>query len=91
MNRVCAHLLISGKVQGVFFRAHTQEKAQAFGLNGWVRNLPTGQVETVLNGNKKLVDKMIQWCRHGPPSALVTKIDIEWEKPCNEHNGFDIK
>ncbi|MFH1232048.1 MAG: acylphosphatase [Planctomycetota bacterium] len=83
MNKVRSHIWISGKVQGVFFRAYTQKKAQTLNLTGWVRNLPTGQVEAVFEGEKDIVEEMIQWCRHGPPSAQVTKVDIQWGKPAD--------
>ena len=88
LNNVQAHLWISGIVQGVFFRAYTQEKAIELGVNGWVRNIPN-QVEAVLVGEKEKVEEMIQWCRHGPPNASVTKVDIAWETPENL-KGFRI-
>ncbi|MFH0888850.1 MAG: acylphosphatase [Planctomycetota bacterium] len=91
LNKIRAHIWISGRVQGVFFRAYTQEKAQTLNLNGWVKNLHTGQVEAVFEGEKDIVEEMIQWCHHGPPSAAVTKVDIQWDKPANDLEGFDIK
>jgi acylphosphatase len=90
MNKARAHLWISGRVQGVFFRAHAQNKAQTLNLSGWVRNLPNGQVEVIFEGKKEAVEEMIQWCHHGPPSAQVTKVDIQWETPVNTAQEFDI-
>jgi len=65
MNRV--HVFVTGRVQGVFFRAETKSKADSLNLTGWVRNLPDGRVETVFEGEKERVDTMIEWCRQGPP------------------------
>jgi acylphosphatase len=81
MNKVRAHLFISGIVQGVFFRHYTFETAHKLGLTGWVRNLPNCQVETVFEGPKDKVYEMIKWCHHGPPSAKVTSVNIQWETP----------
>ena len=90
MNKVRAHLFISGIVQGVFFRHYTFETAHKLGLTGWVRNLPNCQVETVFEGPKDKADEMIKWCHQGPPSAKVTKVDIQWETPDGSFKGFDI-
>jgi len=79
VTRVRAHVLISGRVQGVCFRMYTEEEAKRRGLTGWVRNLPTGQVEALFEGEKKAVEEMIAWCRQGPPTARVEKIDTDWE------------
>lgn len=85
-----AHLWISGRVQGVFFRAYTQEEAVRLGLSGWVKNLPDGRVETVFEGDDEAADKMVIWCRHGPPSAEVENVEIKWEQPSGEFSGFDV-
>ena len=90
MSNVCAHLRISGIVQGVFFRVRTKEKAQELGLSGWVKNMPAGQVEAVIQGEKRIVENMIQWCRNGPPSARVTNVEIKWPPP-TELTGFQIR
>ncbi|MDI6732738.1 MAG: acylphosphatase [Planctomycetota bacterium] len=93
---VCAHLYISGRVQGVFFRSYTQEKALSLGIKGWVRNLSDRRVEAVFEGKETAVQDMIQWCHHGPPSATVTKVDISWEENKGSHRlhrfiGFSIR
>jgi acylphosphatase len=94
-NIVQVHLWISGQVQGVFFRAHTKQKALALGLAGWVKNLPSGRVEAVFQGDKTKVEKMINWCHHGPLSAEVTNVDIKWEELKDiepfQSKGFYIK
>ena len=60
------HILISGRVQGVFFRAETRRAASALGVKGWVRNLPGGDVEVVAEGRKPELDRLIEFCRKGP-------------------------
>jgi acylphosphatase len=73
------HVVISGRVQGVFFRAHTRDEARARGLKGWVRNLPNGRVEAVFEGDRRVVDNMLAWCRQGPPYAYVDRVEEEWQ------------
>ena len=71
-----AHLFVSGRVQGVFFRAETQRAAKALKLTGWVRNLEDGGVEVLIEGEDAPVDKMIAWCKTGPPAARVDRLDV---------------
>lgn len=70
-------LRIFGKVQGVFFRASTQAKAQELGLAGWVKNEPDGSVSAVAQGDTKAVQQLVEWCHHGPEHAAVAKVEIE--------------
>jgi acylphosphatase len=86
-----AHVVIHGRVQGVFFRAYTADEANALGVKGWVRNLPNGSVEAVFEGEEKAVQEMIAWCRHGPPHAHVTRVDVEQESYRGEFHGFKIE
>ncbi|MBI2981651.1 MAG: acylphosphatase [Deltaproteobacteria bacterium] len=79
MEKVGAHLWISGRVQGVCYRAWTEEVANSLQLTGWVRNLPTGDVESLLEGEKSRVEEMIQKCRQGPTTARVKEVRVEWE------------
>ncbi len=78
-ENVRAHLIISGRVQGVCFRAEAEQEATRRGLTGWVRNTETGRVETVLEGERASVEAMIAWCRRGPPAARVTEVQVDWE------------
>lgn len=71
-----AHLFINGRVQGVFFRAETQRAAQSLELSGWVRNLDDGDVEVLIEGKDIDVDKMIAWCKKGPPAARVDRVEV---------------
>jgi len=70
------HIIVSGRVQGVFFRAETESAAKALRLAGWVRNLEDGSVEVLIEGEDTQVDKMIAWCRTGPPAARVDRVDV---------------
>jgi acylphosphatase len=85
-----ARLVVTGIVQGVFFRHHTKRKADELRLAGTVRNLPDGSVEVVCEGDEPKIRDMIAWCRRGPDSAHVTGVDVRWEEPKAEPGGFSI-
>jgi acylphosphatase len=85
-----AHVFVSGLVQGVFYRATCQREAQARGLRGWVRNLPDGRVEAVFQGPREAVEDMLRWCAKGPPRAQVSKIDLTYEDPQPDLQGFRV-
>ena len=89
-NPVRVHLFVSGRVQGVFFRTETQRKAKKFGVSGFVRNLPDGRVEAILEGEREKVEKVIEWARRGPFFAKVKKVDVKWEEYKKEFEGFNI-
>jgi acylphosphatase len=84
------HVYISGRVQGVFFRANTAQKARELGLAGWVKNLPDGSVETVFEGERNRVEEMLAWCRVGTPPARVDNIEYVEEKADGSFNDFKI-
>ena len=89
MKRV--HVYISGRVQGVFFRAETQSAANGFHLTGWVRNRTDGSVEALLEGEDENVNKMLEWCHIGPPAARVKEVLTEDEPFSGEFNSFSIR
>jgi acylphosphatase len=89
-NKVSAHAIISGRVQGVFFRAETQRVAERFGVVGWVRNRPDGTVEAVFEGEQKAVDAVLVWCKEGPNLAVVDKVKVKWQDYSGEFNSFDV-
>ena len=90
MKRV--HVYISGRVQGVFFRAETQSAANSFNITGWVRNLSDGRVEAVIEGEDTDIDKMIAWCQEGPPAARVENVVVREEHGTGgEFRNFIIK
>lgn len=84
-------MLISGRVQGVFFRAYTKEEAERLGLKGWVRNLSDGRVEALFEGEEKAVDEMLKWCHQGSPASVVTKVEVFEEPWTGEFEDFKIR
>lgn len=90
-GKVRVRVVISGLVQGVFFRYTTRLKAEEFGLNGWVRNLPGGEVEALLEGDEDRVGKMVEWCREGPPGARVERVEATYQKYTGEFDSFFVK
>jgi acylphosphatase len=85
------HVIISGYVQGVFFRASTRDTASGLGLTGWVRNLSDGNVEAVFEGPKAQLKQVVQWCLRGPAGARVIKVEEDWQDYTGEYKSFDIK
>jgi acylphosphatase len=84
------HVIVSGRVQGVFFRAYTRETALALKLTGWVRNLPDGRVETVFEGEDTNVQSMLEWCKKGPPHATVNELEASEQTYTGEFRDFRI-
>lgn len=84
-------LKIEGRVQGVYFRASTVMHAQRLGVTGWVRNCSDGSVEAVAEGRRESIEKLIEWCRHGPQGARVTRVQVDWEDPQEEFTEFGIR
>jgi acylphosphatase len=82
-------VLISGRVQGVFFRGACQRLAQQHGVSGWVRNLPDGRVEAVFEGPAEDVGRLVEWSRHGPRSAVVEDVRVQAESP-EGISGFQV-
>jgi len=89
--RVRARVRFRGRVQGVYFRAHCREKAKELGLDGFVRNLPDGTVEAVLEGDRDSVVACIEWNRTSQPLARVTAVDTEWTAATGAFQGFEIR
>ena len=88
--KVRAHILVTGKVQGVYYRQNTMETAKAHGVAGWVRNLPDGRVEAVLEGDESGVKNVIEWCKVGPPKAQVEKVDTKFESYTGKVSEFTV-
>ncbi|MFO7554635.1 MAG: acylphosphatase [Desulfobacterales bacterium] len=89
-EKVRAHAVISGRVQGVFFRLETKHAAEGYKVFGWVRNRRDGTVEAVFEGSEKNVISILEWCKKGPPIAKVSRVDVEWEDYIGEFNSFEI-
>jgi acylphosphatase len=88
--KVRAHVLVSGRVQGVFFRSETAQEARKHRVNGWARNLPDGRVEAVFEGESESVEKLIEFCRRGPPGAEVRAVNVTREPFSGEFKEFEI-
>lgn len=86
---VCAHVRVSGRVQGVYFRASTADEARALGLAGWVRNAGD-DVEAVFEGPRSRVERLIEWCHGGPQRAVVEGVEVTWEQP-EGAGGFAVR
>lgn len=84
------HFIVSGRVQGVWFRASTREQAMLFGLTGWVRNLPDGRVEVLATGDEQQLRQLKAWLKHGPEMARVTELKVE-EMEYHEFDNFSIR
>jgi acylphosphatase len=89
-KKVRAHIFVTGKVQGVYFRQNTMQVAASRGVTGWVRNLDDGRVEAILEGEEIDVNKVIQWCYAGPPKAHVDGVNVKFEKYTGEFAGFNV-
>lgn len=85
-----AHVEVFGRVQGVYYRQETMNRAQGFNLTGWVRNNPEGSVEAVFEGEEGDVKEMVSWCRSGPAAARVDRVEVSWEHPTGEFDRFAI-
>jgi acylphosphatase len=90
MERLRIRLIIKGRVQGVFFRDSTRRAANKLGLFGWVRNLPDGSVETLIEGPQDKVQKLVSWCHHGPTTARVDHVQQVVEEYQGEFQTFNI-
>lgn len=89
IEKISKHFLVTGKVQGVWFRANTKKEADRLGLSGWVRNLPDGRVEAMICGAPQQVGQMEAWLQHGPELARVDQLQVE-ALPWRDYADFRI-
>ena len=89
-EKVRAHIYVSGRVQGVYYRKNACRSALSFGLTGWVRNLPDRRVEAVAEGERGHVEDFLGWCREGPSMAIVRGLEVAWEAATGEFETFRI-
>lgn len=87
-DQTTLHLVIHGRVQGVFYRDSMQREAHRLGISGWVRNLPDGTVEAMAQGEPALLDKLVQWAHRGPERAQVERVVVQPAQ--GKFNGFEI-
>ena len=86
-----AHLVVRGRVQGVWFRGSMQDEAGRLGVSGWVRNRPDGTVEAEVEGDGEAVRAMIAWAHHGPPGSRVAGVTVGWIEPRGERGAFAVR
>lgn len=87
---ISAHVIVTGRVQGVYYRVSMTQEAHNLGVTGWVKNRPDGAVEAVIEGKREKVVKLIDWCRQGPPASQVTDLQVKWEDFRGEYQDFCI-
>lgn len=86
-----ARVIFHGRVQGVFFRASTKDAADRAGVTGWVRNLRDGSVEALFEGERQVIEELIDACRTGFPMVRVDKVDVVWKEGPPSFGSFEIK
>jgi acylphosphatase len=89
-DRTRAHVFVSGKVQGVYYRATTRDTADEHEVDGWVRNLRDGRVEAVFEGDEESVEAMVEFCHEGSPAARVEDVEVEYQQP-EGVDGFEVR
>ena len=89
-EKIRAHIYVSGRVQGVYYRKNARRSALSFGLTGWVRNLPDRRVEAVAEGERGRVEEFLAWCREGPSMAIVREVEVTWERASGEDETFSV-
>jgi len=90
MAKTRAHICISGRVQGVFFRQKTKQQAKSLSVKGWVKNLDDGKVEAVFEGEEEDVKTLVDFCKKGSKGAIVTGFNLDWEQFSGEFDNFEI-
>lgn len=90
MSITAKHITVTGKVQGVFFRKYTKQKATELGLKGWVSNTASGAVEIFVQGNKEVIDELLDWCHQGSPKSNVEKVESHDAVIDDNLTGFSV-
>ncbi len=91
MELARAEIIVTGLVQGVYYRVYTEREAARLSLKGWVRNRPDGCVEIVAEGEKEAVRQLVRWCGQGPPGAIVEGVQVVWFQWSGRFDGFSIR
>ena len=91
MEKISAHVIIHGRVQGVYFRAYTRDQARLLGLSGWVLNRRDGSVEAFFEGEKSRVEEMVAWCRQGPPTSRVERVEVQYGEYRGTGDSFEVR
>ncbi len=90
-NKIQTKVIVTGRVQGVFYRAETQKAANKLKVKGYVKNLANGSVKAVFEGEKKAVAQMVQWCHKGSPGSMVDHVKAEDLKVLSDFKTFEIR
>ena len=90
MGVTAKHIIVKGKGQGVFFRKYAKQKATELGLNGWVKNTVSGDVEIFAQGNKEAINTLLEWCRQGSPRSNVEKVESRDAAADTNLSGFSM-
>lgn len=85
------HLVVSGLVQGVWYRQSTADAVAGLGLAGWIRNLPDGRVEVLAEGTRPALEALLEACRRGPPAARVSGVEAAWGEPRGDLGPFAVR
>ena len=88
--KVRAHVRVSGRVQGVYYRSYATDEARMLEITGWIRNTMQGKVEAVFEGSQEAVEQMLEWCWQGSPSSRVSDVEVEWEEATGEFPDFSV-
>jgi acylphosphatase len=91
MKLIRAKVSIKGRVQGVFYRQSTREKALSLNITGWVRNLPNGDVDALFDGSEQEIANILSWCKQGPKPARVDEVLVSYEESTGEFSTFKIR
>ena len=86
-----ARIRVQGRVQGVYYRASARDQARRLNLSGWARNCLDGSVEVMAEGERVQLEQLMAWCHIGPPAAVVTHVEVEWQEATGEFVGFTVK
>jgi len=89
--KVRAHVFVSGKVQGVFFRSKTRSEAKEHHVTGWMRNLDDERVEAIFEGEEENGERLVEFCRKGPAGAKVDAVDVTWQPYSGDYASFEIE
>ena len=90
-DKAQVHIVVSGRVQGVFFRGAAAQEARALGLSGWVRNLPDGRVVILAEGERRNLEMLLAWAHQGPSAARVEGVEAEWSEYEGKLHGFEVR
>jgi acylphosphatase len=90
-DQACVHIIVRGRVQGVFFRRAAADRARSLGITGWARNLGDGSVEILGEGKRPHLELLVAWAHYGPPHARVDTVEAQWEPYGAAFAQFEVR